>query len=150
MLSVKLSFVSIYQSYIHLFEYPIPTKVQSVLKDALNLNAGQYVLSFGRYVDFKPEHHGALLNYIFTDLTHNIERIVVGETKDTYAVTYKLVGTLPENFSLDDCIFIGAIFHHLNMKCLLVAVVPVILKKFSLDLDTWRLSKSHVKILPFP
>lgn len=143
MFTVKLSFVSLHpgnESYIRLFEYDIPTPVQAVLKDTLSLNAGQNVLSFGRFVDFKPDHHFPLLNYIFTELNRNVERIVVGETKDTYAVTYKLIGTLPAKFSLDDCIFMGAILHHLNMKSLLVAIVPVILKKFSVDLETFKAS----------
>lgn len=116
-----LSFVYFYNNNVSVIPYNIPQNVAEIIKQNLNLNSENksFILSFGRYIEFQPNHHLPLLDFLFN-------------------VLYKHDVLLPHmipHYSLDDHIFICAICHHLDFKKGLVFLIPYILQSFNVSFN---------------
>lgn len=113
MSTVKLSFNSLNDSgKFQIYIFDIPIQIQKEIIQELELPNGEIILSFSRFVDFNKEHHGKIIDSILSN-----------------------IGSINPNWSLDDYIFVCAVFHNLNLKKYLIPAINLAMINFGIGFD---------------
>lgn len=119
------------------YKYPEPTEIESELIDSFFNNKEECIFSFSRFINFDITNHGIALDYFFDKMINSLERTVVDENDESCAVTYAFLNEneIIKNLDQKQIMFLCSIFHALNFKKYLLALVSVLMKTYGMDFE---------------
>ena len=136
---MKLSFITLLNTeQIQFYTYDVPGVIVTELFESLDLEPNKdYVISFSRFVDFDNKYHGLAVEYFLSGMMNNINRIVIGETNDTYQVKYEFKdpNLVLQKFDLDQLLFLSSMFHRLNLRKYLAPCVGLLMNRHAMKFD---------------
>lgn len=139
MSTVTLGFVTLALPTVEISHFELPQPIREEVIESKGLGSIEnFILSFGRFVQYDRAHHSPIVKYVFTDMivqeVENVKGKNVLERKDGSTFALKPDSYI-DTLSLDDLIFISGICNGLNLKRHCIAVAMFVMEKFGMAFE---------------